>query len=148
MRYVGERAALRDFVRYKRSHSRRSSQGFTLVELLVDIAIIGILVALLLPAVQAAREAARRFQCANNLHQMGIALHNYHNSNGTFPAGFILPNKTLWTVLRRRSQSAKPNTTPAFMVEITVDQSTLSIIGTSARRLFIRAKWPDRPRRA
>jgi prepilin-type N-terminal cleavage/methylation domain-containing protein/prepilin-type processing-associated H-X9-DG protein len=69
---------------------RRTPSAFTLIELLVVIAIIAVLIALLLPAVQAAREAGRRAQCVNNLKQFGLALHNYHDVNGSFPIGSSL----------------------------------------------------------
>jgi prepilin-type N-terminal cleavage/methylation domain-containing protein len=78
------------------SPQRFHKLGFTLVELLVVIAIIGILIALLLPAIQAARESARRMQCLNNLKQFGLALNAYHSANNTFPIGNVDP-KDGWT---------------------------------------------------
>ncbi len=73
---------------------RRSGRGFTLVEILVVLAILGVLIALLMPAVQAAREAARRAGCGDHLRQMGIALHAYHDAVGAFPPGYVAVRET------------------------------------------------------
>src|SRR3954466_7951559 len=82
-------------------------RAFTLIELLVVIAIIAVLIALLLPAVQAAREAARRAQCVNNLKQIGLGLHNYHQVNDCFaPGGLVSYNYTGQSFGLQQSPSA------------------------------------------
>ena len=85
------------FTGAKQPSPTRNRQGFTLVELLVVIAIIGILISMLLPAVQQVREAARRISCTNNLRQLSIAVTNYHSSNFRFPPGSVIGQGAGWS---------------------------------------------------
>ncbi|MBW3543638.1 MAG: DUF1559 domain-containing protein [Planctomycetes bacterium] len=106
-----------------RRHNRQR-RAFTLIELLVVIAIIAILIALLLPAVQQAREAARRSTCKNNMKQLGLALHNYHETYGSFPIG---------AAYRHRQHCCGPNWRVAILPQL--DQSTI----------FSRINWSANP---
>lgn len=111
----------------RKAQARSASRmGFTLIELLVVIAIIAVLIALLLPAVQQAREAARRTQCKNHLKQMGLALHNFHDTRNRFPTGGSTP----WAPITYTSSGAiddPPAMGAGWMVQILpyIDQQNL-----------------------
>jgi prepilin-type N-terminal cleavage/methylation domain-containing protein len=122
------------------SHASRSRRGFTLVELLVVIAIIGVLVALLLPAVQAAREAARRMKCQNNLKQFGLAMHSYHDTYGRMPAAYY----RIWPPVTGSSTFGTPGWGWGTMILPRIEQQalfeqmsvmTLSLDGSAATKI-------------
>jgi prepilin-type N-terminal cleavage/methylation domain-containing protein len=121
----------------KRNNFSRPLHGFTLVELLVVIAIIGVLVALLLPAIQAAREAARRMYCANNLRQMALAMHNYESAQKAFPPlMFIGPNQYRWSAQVRVLPYLEQNGLAAN-VDLSKNYSSISINGQFMRSMRV-----------
>jgi prepilin-type N-terminal cleavage/methylation domain-containing protein/prepilin-type processing-associated H-X9-DG protein len=102
-------------------------RGFTLIELLVVIAIIAVLIALLLPAVQAAREAARRAQCVNNMKQIGLALHNYHQTNDCFPPGCLTSRNAVGTTRVNGDFSAHARLLPNLEQQALYNSANFSI---------------------
>lgn len=105
---------------------RKRRRGFTLIELLVVIAIIAVLIALLLPAVQQAREAARRTQCRNNLKQIGLALHNYHDTALCFPAAYLVnPNTDAVMGTPNANGDNGPGWTALFAILPQIEQANL-----------------------
>ena len=123
--------------------------GFTLVELLVVIAIIAMLVSLLLPAVNSAREAARRMQCSNNLRQLGIALHNYHSANEQFPPGSIGRNPNVANTPydgRYAAEKGNQQRTPFFVhVYPFLEESSIYAAYDFERSTIAQATDPNSP---
>jgi prepilin-type processing-associated H-X9-DG protein/prepilin-type N-terminal cleavage/methylation domain-containing protein len=107
--------------------SKRSRLAFTLIELLVVIAIIAVLIALLLPAVQAAREAARRAQCVNNMKQIGLALHNYHQSNDCFPPGIYMQRNSAGALVSNVDFSAQARMLASLEQQVLYNAANFSI---------------------
>src|SRR5687767_5083604 len=124
-------------IRVNKSHSRPT--GFTLVELLVVIAIIGILVALLLPAIQAAREAARRAQCLNRMKQIGLALMNHHDAKKYFPSGLSDQPSTDFATGAQKSQ---PNFTELGYIPHIL---TYMELGNLLNGFSLKVHWQDTP---
>lgn len=121
-------------------------RGITIIELLVCIGIIGILVGLLMPAVQQSREAARRTQCRNQLHQLGIALHNYESTHGVFPPGRLLGGWSFKTMLLPQLDFAADYSRIDFANDIERPQGWYSCIPEAIRLESLKAN-PDSRRR-
>lgn len=140
--------------RHAATAQQGARRGFTLVELLVVIAIIGILVGLLLPAVQSAREAARRMQCSNNLKQLGLAIHNYQSAHRVFPAGYCsyaTRNGTApsWAALDPDTWDAAPGWGWGSLILPFIEQGNVSnalqfeqAIWSPANRQLVRTQLP------
>ncbi len=123
---------------------RNPRRGFTLIELLVVIAIIGILIALLLPAVQAAREAARRAECMNNLKQIGLALHTYHDVHGAFPPG-QLPGTNVSAISRILPYLEQNVLFNALNSDIGIDDPANNTVRTTQLTVFLCPSDVDNP---
>src|SRR5262249_45680797 len=131
----------RTSARSARSRMAVSISGFTLVELLVVIAIIGVLVALLLPAVQSARESSRRTACTNNLKQIGIASHHFHNSNNPLPPGNLDPPHADQTTTGNQSPNNQLVGALAFLLPYVEQSAASNLIVTNMNVDDVKPYW-------